>query len=192
MKHKFILPAVMIGLGMVLFATASWLTWQAPQPTQASLIGGPFALVDENNNATTEKILAGKVSLVFFGYTHCPDVCPTTLFDISQVLAQFKQNEPVQAFFITIDPERDTPVLMRDYLSSFDQRIHGLSGARPAIDQAVKAYRAYAKKVPTADGSYTMDHSALVYLMDKQGRFVSSLNLDIAPEQTARQINQLF
>jgi len=186
------LPLIMIGLGLALFGVASWLTWTAPQHTQASLIGGPFALIDEQNKPVTDKALQGRVSLVFFGYTHCPDVCPTTLFDLSQVLAQFKQDEPVQAFFITIDPERDTPALMRDYLSSFDQRIHGLSGERTAIDQVIKSYRAYARKVPTPDGSYTMDHSALVYVMDQQGRFVSSLNLDLPPEQTAAQIKRLL
>jgi len=192
MTRRMTLPLIMIGLGLALFGVASWLTWTAPQHTQASLIGGPFALIDEQNKPVTDKALQGRVSLVFFGYTHCPDVCPTTLFDLSQVLAQFKQDEPVQAFFITIDPERDTPALMRDYLSSFDQRIHGLSGERAAIDQVIKSYRAYARKVPTPDGSYTMDHSALVYVMDQQGRFVSSLNLDLPPEQTAVQIKRLL
>lgn len=192
MARRMILPLTMIGLGLVLFAAATWLTWQNPATTQASAIGGPFVLTDERGAPVTQEALRDHVTLIFFGYTHCPDVCPTTLFDVSQVLAQFKTNAPVQAFFITIDPERDTPPLMRDYLSSFDARIHGLSGSPAQIDVAVKAYRAYARKVPTADGSYTMDHSALVYLMDKQGRFVSSLNLDIAPEATAQQIKNLL
>jgi protein SCO1/2 len=189
---RYLLPAVMIGLGLVLFGTAAWLNVQAPQNNNASLIGGPFALHDEHDAPITEQALQGHVTLVFFGYTHCPDVCPTTLFDLSQVLAQFTKQEPVQAYFITIDPERDTPALLRDYLSSFDQRIHGLSGARADIDHVVRAYRAYARKVPGADGSYTMDHSALVYVMDKSGHFISSLNLDVAPDITAQQLRRLL
>src|SRR4029079_13029415 len=144
----------------------------------ASAIGGPFKLVDQNGTAITDADLKGKPHLVFFGYTHCPDVCPTTLFDVSEVLrALCKDADSAGALFITVDPERDSPAVMKDYLSSFDPHLRGATGERAAIDAAEKSYRVYAKKVPTQAGDYSMDHTALVYLMDKQGRFVAPFSL---------------
>ena len=151
----------------------------------ASTIGGPFALVDQNGKPVTEADFLGKPAIVFFGYTHCPDVCPTTLSDMGQMLGALGKDEPVSALFITIDPERDTPAVLKDYLSSFDPRIVGLTGTPAAIASAERAYRVYAKKVPTPDGDYTMDHTAVVYLMDRQGRFVNALNLGQSPQAAA-------
>ena len=129
----------------------------------------------------------GEAFLVFFGYTRCPDVCPTTLFDVSEVMrALGKDADRTGALFITVDPEHDTPAVIKDYLSSFDPHLRGATGDRAAVDAVEKAYRVYAKKVPTESGDYTMDHTALVYLMDKQRRrFVAPFSLKRRPEAAA-------
>jgi protein SCO1 len=144
----------------------------------ASAIGGPFKLVDQNGQVVTDQDLKGHPFLVFFGFTHCPDVCPTTLFEVSEILRALGPDaDRTRALFITVDPERDTPAAMKDYLSSFDPHMSGLTGDPAQIAAVAKAYRVYFKKVPLDDGSYTMDHTAIVYLMDKTGRFVSPFNL---------------
>lgn len=157
----------------------------------ASVIGGPFQLVDQDGKRVTEQDLKGKPTLIFFGYTHCPDVCPTTLFDVSEVMRALGPDAArTGAYFITVDPERDTPTAMKDYLSSFDPHLRALTGDRAAIDAAEKAYRVYAKKVPTESGDYSMDHTALVYLMDKQGRFVAPFSLKRKPEESAAELRR--
>ena len=168
--------------GVVLYATGNF---NVAGPA-SSAIGGPFKLIDQNGNSITDADIKGRPFLVFFGYTHCPDVCPTTLFDVSEVMrALGKVADRTGALFVTVDPERDTPAVMKDYLSSFDPHLRGATGDRAAIDAAEKAYRVYAKKVPTENGDYTMDHTALVYLMDKQGRFVAPFSLKRRPEEAA-------
>ncbi len=135
--------------------------------------------------------MKGHPFLVFFGFTHCPDVCPTTLFDVSEVFRALGPDaKDVRALFITVDPERDTPAVLKDYLSSFDPRIVGVTGDDAAIAAAEKAYRVYAKKVPLDGGSYTMDHTAIVYLMNKDGRFVAPFNLKRRPEEAAADLKR--
>ena len=151
--------------------------------TAPAAIGGPFQLTDQAGQAVTEKNLKGKPTLIFFGFTHCPDVCPTSLFEISEVLkAMGSDADRVNAFFVSVDPERDTAAAMKDYLSSFDPHLKGLTGDPQAVAKVISAYRVYAKKVPLKDGDYTMDHTALIYLMD-QGRPVRSA---LQPETDAR------
>ena len=146
--------------------------------TRPSSVGGPFRLTDQNNRSVTDADFKGKHFLVFFGFTHCPDICPTTLFEISEVLHRLGPDaERIAALFISVDPERDTPEKLKEYLSNFHPNIVGLSGTPAEIEAVVKVYRAYTKKVPLAEGGYTMDHTALVYLMDKDGRFVAPFNL---------------
>jgi protein SCO1/2 len=158
---------------------------------QASAVGGPFSLVDQQGRSVTEQDMKGRPFLVFFGFTHCPDVCPTTLFDISEVFRHLGPDAGrAGALFITVDPERDTPALIKQYLSNFDPHLRGLTGDAAAVDAVIKAYRAYAKKVPGPDGSYTMDHTALVYLMDKEGRFVAPFNLKRRPEESAADLRR--
>jgi protein SCO1 len=157
----------------------------------SSAIGGPFKLIDQNGNQLTDSDIKGRPFLVFFGYTHCPDVCPTTLFDVSEVMRALGTDaDRTGALFITVDPERDTPAVIKDYLSSFDPHLRGATGDRAAIDAVEKAYRVYAKKVPTEKNDYTMDHTALVYLMDKQGRFVAPFNLKRRPEDAAADLRR--
>jgi protein SCO1/2 len=154
-------------------------------------IGGPFRLIDQNGKPVTDRDLKGHPFLVFFGFTHCPDVCPTTLFEVSEVLRNLgPDGARVRALFVTVDPERDTPAVLKDYLSSFDPRLTGLTGDADAIANIAKSYRVYYKKVPTDGGAYTMDHTALVYLMDKDGRFVLPFNIKRPPEAAAADLRR--
>jgi protein SCO1/2 len=173
-------------------AVAAVLTLRpAGQDARASAVGGPFTLISNEGKTVTERDFLGAPHLVFFGFTHCPDVCPTKLFEISEVLrATGERGRRLRALFITVDPERDTPDVLKSYLASFDDRIVGLTGDRAAVDAAIRAYRAYARKVPLNDGDYTMEHTALVYLMDKSGRFVGAFNLDRPPAQAAQELLQ--
>ena len=181
--------------GLVLFMAAAFLiSGRAPVLTAApgpSAIGGPFKLTDQDGNIVTDESLKGKPFLVFFGFTHCPDICPTTLFDVSEVLTRLGPDaDRVAALFVTVDPERDTPGKLKDYLSSFDRHLRGLTGDEAAVTAMTKAYRVYSKKVPLEGKDYTMDHTALVYLMDKQGRFVAPFNLKRPPEQAAADLKK--
>jgi protein SCO1 len=166
--------------GLVLFLGAIFLvTGLSPAPNAGvATIGGPFHLVDQNGKPFSDQDMKGKPYLVFFGYTHCPDICPTTLFDMSQLFRKLGPDaNRAGALFITVDPERDTQPVLKDYLASFDPHLRGLTGATKAIDQAVKDYRVYAKKVPLKGSDYAMDHTAIVYLMDKEGNFVAPFNM---------------
>jgi protein SCO1/2 len=159
--------------------------WAAP--------GGPFALIDQNSKPVTDKDFLGKPLLVFFGYTHCPDVCPTTLFEISEVMRVLGPDASrVNAVFITVDPERDTPAVLKDYLSSFEHQVLGLSGDSAAIAKVAKEYGVYTRKVPREGGDYLMDHSVEVYLMDKDGKFVAPFNLKRQPEVAAADLRKYF
>ncbi len=154
--------------------------------TGPSSIGGVFTLVAQDGRTVTDKDMAGTPFLVFFGFTHCPDICPTTLHETSEFLqALGAGGAKVRALFISVDPERDTPEVLKSYLGSFDPRILGLTGSHEAVEQATKAYKAYAKRVPLKDGDYTMDHTAIVYLMDRDGRFVNAFNLKRPPAEAA-------
>jgi protein SCO1/2 len=173
--------SLVIGLLVMLWALGGLRTVAAP-----AAIGGPFELTDQAGQPVTEKNLQGRPTLIFFGFTHCPDVCPTELFEISEVLrAMGTDADRVNAYFVSVDPERDTRAAMKDYLSSFDPHLKGLTGDPAAVAKIISDYRVYAKKVPLKDGDYTMDHTALIYLMDRDGKFVSPFNLKRTPEEAA-------
>jgi protein SCO1 len=164
-----------------------WLAW-TPRAARGSLIGGPFALTDGDGKTVSDETLRGRPFLVYFGYTHCPDVCPTELAAISDVLSKMG-DKAIPALFITVDPERDTPKVMQDYVSSFNPHLVGLSGSPQAIGAAEKGFRVFARKGDVqSDGGYAMDHSSIVYLMSKTGAFISALGLDRPPEETAKEI----
>jgi protein SCO1/2 len=163
----------------------------APSLPQVAAIGGPFSLTDQNGRTVTDQDLKGRPFLVFFGYTNCPDFCPTTMFEISEVLRALGPDAGrTRALFISVDPARDTQAALKDYLSSFDPNITALTGEPDAIAAVAKAYRAYYRKVPLKDGGYTMDHLVLVYLMDKDGRFVSRFKLDRPLNQSVAELRK--
>lgn len=186
MARAFSTRMAIVAAGAVLLAAAA-LAFFTPARTGQPIIGGAFALQTADGRTVTDRDLLGHPSLVFFGYTHCPDICPTTLAQLSDVLAKLPE-KPVKVYFITVDPERDTPALMSDYVSSFDPRIVGLSGSAQAVEQAEKDYRVYARKAPGRDGDYAMDHSSVVYLMDKGGHFIESFNLERSATEAAKEL----
>ncbi len=176
---RTLIPLLALVFGIVLLAGALVLQHGGAGPAKSG-IGGPFALTDQNGRKVTDADFKGAPFLVFFGYTHCPDVCPTTLSDLSQMLNALGPDKKAAALFITIDPARDTPEVLKDYLSSFDPRIVGLTGDQAAIDSVAHEYRVYASRAPGGTGGdYAMDHTAVVYLMDKDGRFIESFNPDL-------------
>lgn len=139
-----------------------------------ALIGGPFSLVDHTGKRVTEKDFLGKYTLIFFGYTDCPDICPTELQVMSAALDQMGEaGEPIQPVFITVDPERDTPDVLKAYVENFHPRLMGLTGTADEIAAVARAYRVYYTKASgTAAGDYLMDHSSILYLMGPDGKFL--------------------
>jgi len=143
----------------------------------AARLGGDFELVDHDGNAFSSQALKGKPHAIFFGFTHCPDICPTTLFEMTKHLDELgPKADTLKVLFVTVDPDRDTPEHLKTYLSAFDDRIVGLTGNEKQVASAVKAYRVFAEKVPTSDGDYTMNHTATVYLFDGKGTLASTLS----------------
>jgi protein SCO1/2 len=184
------LAGLLVCLGGIYYLTARG-PGAAPISIPTAQIGGPFRLTDQNGATVTDQDLKGKTFLVFFGFTHCPDVCPTALYEISQIMEKLgKDADRTAALFITVDPERDTPESMKDYLASFDPRIRGLTGDAAALAAVAKAYRVYYKKVPLEGGDYTMDHTAIVYLMDKEGRFISPFNMKRTADAAAAELRK--
>lgn len=173
------LPLAAFAVGLAALGLAALLTLLAPQrETGVAAIGGPFRLTDHSGEAVTNDSLKGCPFAVFFGFTHCPDVCPTTMWEMSELLAALGDApgaSELRVYFVTVDPERDTRELLRSYIQSFDERIVGLTGSPDEIAAVAKAFRAYYAKVPTADGRYTLNHTATVYLMGRDGHFVSAL-----------------
>jgi protein SCO1/2 len=184
------LSGLALFIGAILFVTG-----RAPSPIGPAVaaVGGPFHLEDQNGKPVTDADMKGKPFLVFFGFTHCPDICPTTLFEMSQLMKQLGPDaDRTAALFITVDPERDTPKVMKDYLSNFDPHVRGLTGDPAAVNAAIRAYRVYAKKVPLENGGYTMDHTAVVYLMDKDGHFVAPFDMSRPVQAEAADLRRYF
>lgn len=160
-----------------------------------ALIGGAFSLTDQNSNIVTDKNLEGKVSLVFFGFTHCPEVCPTALSVISQAMEQLGEDATkMQTVFITVDPERDTQEVMKEYIANFNPDIIGLTGSREDIKQVVAAYRVYVSKAADEEDpeNYMMDHSGYIYIMDKNGEYASHLSHESNAEAIANSVRKIL
>jgi protein SCO1 len=164
----------------------------AKQQAESVPIGGPFELLDQDGTKVTDKTFAGKASVIFFGYTSCPDACPTTLSDLSAWLnAIGRDADKLNVLFISVDPERDTPAHLKEYLSSFDPRIRGLTGTEEQVAAVTKAYRAYYKRISLEDGDYAMDHTAVIYLMDRAGKFVNPISLRTDDKVAIERLRQL-
>ncbi len=159
----------------------------------AARVGGPFELTTQDGRPFTERDLSGKPYAIFFGFTRCPDVCPTTLLDMTNRLEELKGDaDKLHVIFVTIDPERDTPEFLAEYMKSFDKRIIGLTGTREQIARIAKAYRVVYEKVPGSGGDYTMNHTATVYLFDKYGSFASTLAYQEAESNQRTKIKKLI
>ena len=195
MRRILILTACAVVAGVALGAgvpTLPRLLAPASRPVAAQ-IGGSFQLTDGDGRTVTDASFRGKWMLVYFGYTHCPDACPTALQDIATALDQLGQEQRARIVpvFITIDPARDTPAVMKSYVAAFGPAFVGLSGDDKAVAHVEEEYRVYAAKHPTGDSGYEMDHSSIIYVMDPQGRFVTDFTHETSPDQMASTLKQL-
>lgn len=194
MRPSFRLIAIVVALAGAGALGAAWISL-IENPSQriatsgTAAIGGPFTLVSTNGGNVTDRTYRGKWLLIFFGYTFCPDVCPTTLNNISVALEKLGSDaSKLQPLFVTVDPQRDTREVMAEYLKSFDSRIIGLTGPQDQVDRVVKEYRVYVaqqKSETEGDDNYLVSHSAYIYLMDPQGKFVNVIQGSQAGEEIA-------
>jgi protein SCO1/2 len=194
LKRSLLIPLVVFLVGLAVLLTTALFILQPQQQQNAGRvpIGGPFRLTSHEGKPFTDADLKGKPFVVFFGFTHCPEVCPTTLYDLTQDLASLGSDaDKLQVAFITVDPEQDTPELMKTYLASFDPRIVGLTGTDEEIAAVAKEYKIYYRKVPT-DSGYTMDHSATIFLMDSKGDFYGTSNFQETQEIRRSKLKQLI
>ena len=180
---------------LVIAAVAIWL-FGAPAPVQqAAAIGGPFTLIDGAGKTVTDRNFRGKFMLVYFGYTFCPDVCPTTLNDVGQAMEKLGgAADRLQPLFITVDPGRDTPEVVRQYAAAFSPRLQGLTGTVEQVAQVAKEYRVYyaPHKTGPAPGDYTMDHSSILYVMDPAGQFLGVIRADEGPDALAADLKKFL
>lgn len=198
-SRKTLLLALLVGLaaGVMTAVLITILSDQTSGPTTAAtgkaLIGGPFNLVDPSGKRVTDKDFAGRPMLVYFGFTHCPDVCPSGLQVIAAALDRLgDKSKDLAPIFITVDPERDTPEVLGKYVASFHKGIVALSGSPDDIAAVTKAYRVYAKKTPDEKnpGEYSVDHSSFMYLMDKNGQFVKHFPHSVDAEKLADELTK--
>lgn len=161
--------------------------------SSAAAIGGSFTLIDTSGKTVSDQTYRGKWMLIYFGYTFCPDACPTALNNISVALEKLgSQANDIQPLFITVDPKRDTPQVLADYLKSFDHRIAGLTGTQDQTDGAAKAYRVYVVPQKSGGDDYLVDHSAYLYLMNPQGKFVNVIAGDVPGDQMADKLRKMM
>lgn len=168
---------ILAGILVLVAASVGWLTFEWYRTRLGvEAYGAPFTLVDQNGAEITEAAFRGHPTLVFFGFTHCPEVCPTTLFEMDGWLkALGDEGKDLRAYFVSVDPERDTPELMKTYVSNVSDRIVGISGPPEKIWAMAKAFNIYWKKVDTEGGDYTMDHTASVLLLNSSGGFEGTI-----------------
>lgn len=187
---------VSIAIPLVIFAIVAVTlvaTHDRRQPPAPSAIGGPFSLTATDGSTVTDKTYAGKWELVYFGYTFCPDACPTALSDMTRALEKLgPKAAQVQPLFITVDPTRDTQLVLADYLKSFDPRIVGLTDGVAQTTATAAAYHVYVKPQSAGGGDYLVDHSAYVYVMDPQGKFVDVIDGATAGEAMAAKVAEIM
>jgi protein SCO1/2 len=186
----------LIGLlvAVILLATGGYLFLSGSQPA-ALTVGGPFSLIDGDGKPVTDQTWRGKYMLVYFGYTYCPDVCPTTLTNVAAALDKLgPKADQLQPLFITVDPQRDTPAVVKQYAAAFSPRLIGLTGSPAQIAAAAKEYRVYYAKHQTGPGpeDYSMDHSSVLYLMGPDGRFIAPVRADEDGPEIAATLTKLM
>jgi protein SCO1/2 len=181
-------------LAVLLLAAGGYLFLSGSQPA-ALTVGGPFALIDGDGKPVTDQTWRGKYLLVYFGYTYCPDVCPTTLTSVAAALDKLgAKADQIQPLFITVDPKRDTPAVVKQYAAAFGPRLIGLTGTPEQISVAAKEYRVYYAEHRTGPGpdDYSMDHSSVLYLMGPDGRFIAPVRADQDGPEIAAALTKLM
>ncbi|HYD36436.1 MAG TPA: SCO family protein [Allosphingosinicella sp.] len=165
-------------------------------PLKGAAIGGPFTLTDHHGRRSTESDFAGRYRIIYFGFTHCPDVCPTDLAILGQALRRFEKSDPERAtrvvpIFVSVDPERDTPAVLKDYVSSFHPRLVGLTGTKAQVADMIRRYGAYGEKeAPAADGGYNVNHSRIAELIGPEGEPIALLPYDKGAEAVAAELDR--
>lgn len=169
--------SILVGILVLMAAGVGWLTFDWYQARNGGEpYGGSFTLVDQKGQPITEAAFRGHPSAVFFGFTHCPEVCPTTLFELDGWLKKLgDEGKDINAYFVSIDPERDTTAVMNSYVSNVSNRIVGVTGEPDKVAAMAKSFGIYSKKVPLEGSDYTMDHTASVLLLDKKGDFFGTI-----------------
>lgn len=192
---------VVLWTAVIIMAGAlGWLTYSVTQSSDKiaeAPFGVPFQLVDQNGQPISEQAFRGKPTALFFGFTHCPEVCPTTLFELDGWLKKVDpEAKGLQAYFVTVDPERDTPAILGQYISNVTDRVTGIAGNPAKVAEVIKGFRVYAKKVPLdeskPDGDYTMDHTASVFLLDAEGRFKGTIAYGENPDTAVKKLENLM
>lgn len=188
-----------LGTGWIAIACLALAACGAPKaepPLKGAAIGGPFALTDQNGKRVTDRDFDGKYRLVYFGYAYCPDVCPTDMAKLTTALKSLEASDPALAaklapIFITVDPERDTPAVLKQFAANFHPRLVALTGSPAEIDKTASAFKIYRRKQePGAGGGYLVDHSANIYIMDPRGAPLDFLSHDMKPDQMAATIRK--
>ncbi len=191
-RGKFLLPVVGL-LVLALLVGAGATMWLGGSLADGPAVGGSFSLLDGDGKRVTDRDLRGKYALVYFGYTFCPDVCPTTLNQVSEALDRLGTKAgQVRPVFITIDPARDTPAVMKQYVSAFTPRLLPLTGSDAEIADVARKFRVYYAPHRTGDqpGDYTMDHSSVLYLMGPEGKFLAPLRADAPARELAENLSK--
>lgn len=186
---KIILPLVLLTIAALFFLGKGNTPADQNAGSGEAMIGGAFTLTDQNGKEVKDTDFRGRLMLVFFGFTHCPDICPVTSKNFSEMMSKLEgKGDQVVPIFISVDPERDTPAVLKDYFSNFDSRIVALTGTAEQTKEAASAYKVYySKKEPEGEhahhgGGYMVDHSGYVYLMDRNGKYVKHFQYDASPE----------
>ena len=187
--------ALIAALVVVLGVVGAWLGYEIYRETASPSgepYGVPFNLVDQNGDPITEQAFRGHPTALFFGFTHCPEVCPTTLYEMDGWLKQLgSEGEDIRAYFVSIDPERDTPEIMDSYVSNVSDRITGITGEPDKVAVMAKSFGIYSRKVPLDGGDYTMDHTASILLLGRDGDFFGTIAYGENPDTAIAKLKRL-
>ncbi len=191
-RSRLAVLAVVAALVVTLAGVTGWALFARPDAPPDAGIGGAFNLVDKDGRSVTDRDLRGRYALLYFGYTFCPDVCPTTLNAVAAAVDLLGPQARLTPVFVTVDPKRDTPKVVGDYVAAFSPRLLGLTGTPEQVAAATSAYRVYAAPHRTGPGpnDYTMDHTSLLYLMAPDGHFVAPIRADQTPTAMAEDIKR--
>jgi cytochrome oxidase Cu insertion factor (SCO1/SenC/PrrC family) len=194
-RRKLIFASFMIIIAVIVAALTLILRTDAPQGSGTALIGGPFTMVNQKGETVTDKTYAGQYTLIFFGYTFCPDECPTELQVISAALNEMGADaDKFTPILVTVDPERDTPAVLASYVANFHPRLQGLTGTSEQVAKIAKAYHLFYTKVPDPKGSqnYSMDHASITYLMGPDGKFLKHFTYTTDAKALADQFKKVL
>jgi protein SCO1/2 len=185
--------SILVGILVLMAAGVGFLAFDWYRGSSSvEAYGAPFTLVDQKGQAITETAFRGQPSAVFFGFTHCPEVCPTTLFELDGWLKTLgDEGKNLRAFFVTVDPERDTAEIMNTYVGNVSDRITGITGEPDKVHAMAKAFGIYWRKVDTEGGDYTMDHTASVILLDSNGAFAGTIAYEENPDTALAKLKRL-